>query len=322
MRRNHAALQMEFDEYQRRRAHLSAAWRSADATKQTRAGEVHAAGAHAAGLHDAGVCDAARVSATKAATQAAEAWIAEAEAEAAQVVASRGASRARPSESVAVVNGTSDNSRVSYGSRDSRGCDGAPCSNLTRVELQSELARAKPSALGVAPVLTLRSWALPSSECARTLTLRHVACRATLAEPSLVLRLFYGALLPELHARLQSGFHGEPPADPLGLRDYGRGWYFSKFAHHAHQYTGGSGCVMLVDVAVGNTETVVRCDTTRVAPSAGYDSIVVPGRRLPSQERGTRGVSEEYVIFEGAQVLPLALLFYEAEDEGRVSAET
>ena len=77
---------------------------------------------------------------------------------------------------------------------------------------------------------------------------------------------------------------------------------------------------LLCLVAVGNTETVMRRDCSRGAPSAGFDSIVVPGRRLPSQA-GTRDDSganpagharfnEEYVVFDGSQVLPLCLLEY------------
>ena len=42
-----------------------------------------------------------------------------------------------------------------------------------------------------------------------------------------------------------------PDADPLA--EYGRGWYLSKCASHAHHYTQGSGCVLLADVAVGRS---------------------------------------------------------------------
>ena len=74
--------------------------------------------------------------------------------------------------------------------------------------------------------------------------------------------------------------------------------------------------MLLVEVAVGNAETVVRRDADRRAPSAGFDSIVVPGRRLPSQGQdaaSAAGVNEEYVIFDGSQALPVALLFYDTE---------
>ena len=74
---------------------------------------------------------------------------------------------------------------------------------------------------------------------------------------------------------------------------------------------------MLAEVAVGNPETVVRRNAKRGAPSEGFDSIVVPGRRLPSQEAGVMAGSsdagEEYVVFDGSQALPLCLLWYEME---------
>ena len=79
--------------------------------------------------------------------------------------------------------------------------------------------------------------------------------------------------------------------------------------------------MLLAEVAVGRAETVVRRDAGRGAPSAGFDSIVVPGRRLPSQEEHAAGggaVNEEYVCFDGSQALPLCLLFYDADDLGDV----
>ena len=63
----------------------------------------------------------------------------------------------------------------------------------------------------------------------------------------------------------------------------------------------------------------MRRDGGRGAPSAGFDSIVVPGRRLPSQtdEEGAASArggrfNEEYVVFDGSQALPLCLLEYSA----------
>ena len=141
---------------------------------------------------------------------------------------------------------------------------------------------------------------------------QHEVCRAQLNEPSLVLRLFYGAPLSELQALLHHGFD-DVPSDPHGLSVYGRGLYFCKYAHHAHHYTGGSGCVLVAEVAVGNAETVIRRDASRRAPSAGYDSIVVPGRPLPSHAEGggSAEVNEEYVLFDGTQACPLVLIHYD-----------
>ena len=147
------------------------------------------------------------------------------------------------------------------------------------------------------------------------LTQKYESCRQRLYEPSLALRLFFAAPLPQLQKLMQRGFDStvlEPSAD------FGRGLYFSRYASSAHRFSGGAGALLLALVAVDNTETVMRPDASRGAPSAGYDSIVIPGRKDPScaSAGGASPASarfcEEYVIFDGSQALPLYLLHYEA----------
>ena len=190
-----------------------------------------------------------------------------------------------------------------------------PVAALHRTELEGELLRAKPGASGPARLLSLTRWLEPSPESAVQLQTRFATCQRLLNEPSLVLRLFYGAPIAELQGLLQSGFQNLP-TDPHGLSVYGRGWYFSKYATHAQHYAGGDNCVLLAEVAVGNTETVVRKDSGRGAPAAGFDSMVVPGRRLPAASglatgRAAGEVNEEYVVFDGSQARPLCLLFFD-----------
>ena len=82
--------------------------------------------------------------------------------------------------------------------------------------------------------------------------------------------------------------------------------FLIRYAVYAHHYTAGGCCLFLADVAVGNVETVVRWDAARGAPSTGFDSIVIPGRKLPSQScpGGGREMNvEEYVIFDGVRVV-------------------
>ena len=69
---------------------------------------------------------------------------------------------------------------------------------------------------------------------------------------------------------------------------------------------------------VGNTETVVKRDERRGAPSAGFDSVIVPGRPLPpaarhQPSRRSGGYGEDYLLFDGSQALPLYLVEYTAE---------
>lgn len=337
LRMENATLTREFEAY--RRARSGAAAHAAEA----------AAAAHVAVVTD--VTDEARESGegwkarsgvhevrspmlASAKSLSAADWIAEAEAEAArEVAASMAESRnggsdpaARPLTSDARSRSSSQSSShttsvpaspASPSGRARQRWNAALAEGVSREELQEALRRCKPGAAGPSRSLALTKWIMPSAESAKRLQHRHASCRALLTDPDLTLRLFYGAPQADLQRLLENGFDGVPP-DPHRLSEYGRGWYFSKYATHAHHYTAGGGCVLLAEVAVGSTETVVRRDAGRGAPSAGFDSMVVPGRRLPSAS-GLRGVAtgdvnEEYVIFDGSQAVPLCLVFY--EDEG------
>ena len=69
---------------------------------------------------------------------------------------------------------------------------------------------------------------------------------------------------------------------------------------------------------VGNTETVVKRDERRGAPSPGFDSVIVPGRPLPpaarhQPSRRSGGYGEDYLLFDGSQAMPLYLVEYTAE---------
>ena len=134
--------------------------------------------------------------------------------------------------------------------------------------------------------------------------------RARLNEPALALRLFYGGPKAHLERLLSEGFASSAPVEGA---EFGAGWYFSKYASRAHLYNAGGSAVLLALVAIGNTETVVRRDSRRRAPSTGYDSIIVPGRAHPFRDEAIPGrFSEEYVVFDQSQILPLHLIEYEA----------
>jgi hypothetical protein len=153
-----------------------------------------------------------------AATHEAEAWIAAAEAEAVRDAASRGGS-CGPSRAGSVpgslpgslpgsvpgsASGSATASTVASPTRSAHRVRAAP--PLTRDELAAELQRTKPSAaaVGARAALRLTKHVEPSASSARTLALRHEACRATLSEPSLALRLFYGAPLAQLETLLET----------------------------------------------------------------------------------------------------------------------
>jgi len=134
--------------------------------------------------------------------------------------------------------------------------------------------------------------------------------------------------------------------DPCGYNTYGRALYLSRYASKAAHFCGTSKQLVIVKVALGNTETQTNEERTRSSGSAGYHSVVVPGRRLPlspppppplpvtasvsgglyaaslrlgaasrpavdSAQGGPGQHGEEFLIFDAAQVLPLYSVAFE-----------
>ncbi|CAH1776040.1 unnamed protein product, partial [Owenia fusiformis] len=98
--------------------------------------------------------------------------------------------------------------------------------------------------------------------------------------------------------------------------EYGIGLYFSQYPSKAAQFS-TLGKILYAEVAIGNTQTVVKKDRTRHRPDTGYDSILTPGR-LFSNSRGddkTNHLCQEYVIFNAQQVLPLYLIEYTCSED-------
>jgi len=136
-------------------------------------------------------------------------------------------------------------------------------------------------------------------------------------DANLNMRLFYGG--HHLDRILAEGFNASDIGDAYNLNTFGQGLYFTPYFSKAHYYSEGSGKVLLCLVALGNSETVVSIEAKREKPSKGFDSICVPGRRLPLSgevKEDTMGgpasgnAMEEYVVFHPAQVLPLYLMEY------------
>ncbi|KAK2144981.1 hypothetical protein LSH36_713g01000 [Paralvinella palmiformis] len=129
---------------------------------------------------------------------------------------------------------------------------------------------------------------------------------SSLNDPTFVTRLYFcGSLkkpdrLPEI---LHNGFseqdmiHGE----------YGRGLYFSKYPLKAALYA-PLGSLILTEVALGTTETVVTKDRARTSPSKYSDSIITPGRHCSDDD--DQLLCQEYVVFDIYQTLPLYLISY------------
>ncbi|XP_071799543.1 uncharacterized protein [Asterias amurensis] len=95
--------------------------------------------------------------------------------------------------------------------------------------------------------------------------------------------------------------------------EFGVGLYFSQHASKAAHFS-ALGKLLLVDIGLGKTESVIKKDNTRTAPPEGFDSIVTPGRlsNLSGGDLMTCGY-QEYVIFDPYQALPLYLIEYRLE---------
>jgi len=60
---------------------------------------------------------------------------------------------------------------------------------------------------------------------------------------------------------------------------------------------------------VGRVESVTKPNPERTDASAGYDSIITPGRRKGMMSEAMS--NEEYVLFDGARALPLYMIQYD-----------
>ncbi|KAL5017294.1 hypothetical protein ScPMuIL_006883 [Solemya velum] len=131
----------------------------------------------------------------------------------------------------------------------------------------------------------------------------------SLKDSTLVINLYFCGTLerPErIKDILQSGFqesdysHGE----------YGRGLYFSKYPSKAAQFS-AIGQMLVVQVALGATETVTKINRTRKCPSKGFDSVITPGRLSLQLSEKDVLMSQEYIVFDWRQALPLCLITYQ-----------
>ncbi|XP_071498468.1 uncharacterized protein [Diadema antillarum] len=137
-----------------------------------------------------------------------------------------------------------------------------------------------------------------------------------LGDPTIRMRLYFcgtGARPERLGRIMSNGFSEED----FSYGDYGVGLYFSEYPSVAAQFS-AFGKMLVAEVGLGNTESVVKKDRTRVAPPIGFDSIVTPGRLSRKNADGGDGAHEsivpmdckEYIIFDSLQVLPVCLVEY------------
>ncbi|PAA51189.1 hypothetical protein BOX15_Mlig018772g2, partial [Macrostomum lignano] len=109
-------------------------------------------------------------------------------------------------------------------------------------------------------------------------------------------------------ALLERGFTG---AEHMEQGAFGLGFYLSPSPLTAALYA-PSGMLLLVWAALGATETVVSPCRGRAGPSAGYQSLLCPGR---SAYKGDDNLAREYLVFDPRQLSPCLLVLYK-DDAG------
>lgn len=128
-------------------------------------------------------------------------------------------------------------------------------------------------------------------------------------EPTLIADLYFcgGLEHPErLNDIIKHGFKEQD----FVFGEFGRGLYFSKYPSKAAQFSAHEK-ILLVEVGLGNIETVSKQDKTRKSPSSSeFDSIITPGRLHTSQGVGDMVYNEEYIVYNISQVMPLCLISY------------
>ncbi|KAJ7388896.1 hypothetical protein OS493_035043 [Desmophyllum pertusum] len=88
---------------------------------------------------------------------------------------------------------------------------------------------------------------------------------------------------------------------------YGKGLYFSMQASQAASFS-APGKLLLCNVGLGLTESIVVQDRGRTLPPPGYDSILTGGRTPSPVSPGPP--QQEYVVFDPLQAIPVYLVEY------------
>ncbi|OQR85075.1 poly ADP-ribose polymerase 3-like [Achlya hypogyna] len=104
--------------------------------------------------------------------------------------------------------------------------------------------------------------------------------------------LFYGASGAAAAAILNEGLHISNSTTGDHLR-YGRGMYFANSLEKllARMPKLGVQCVFVVEAALGRMHTETEAVPHRLAPPAGFDSVLAPGATTPSMISFSNGIS-------------------------------
>ncbi|XP_066297910.1 uncharacterized protein [Branchiostoma lanceolatum] len=134
--------------------------------------------------------------------------------------------------------------------------------------------------------------------------------RQKLQDPSLCMKLYFCGGLEHPTSRMNELIKYGFSEQDFSHGTFGVGLYFSKHPSKAANFC-PLGKILLAEVVLGKTESVVKKNHTRRTPPNGFDSVVTPGRLLPSPSGVSMVTNQEYVVFHPDQAVPVCLIEYQ-----------
>ncbi|CAH1242857.1 TNKS2 [Branchiostoma lanceolatum] len=134
--------------------------------------------------------------------------------------------------------------------------------------------------------------------------------RQKLQDPSLCMKLYFCGGLEHPTSRMNELIKYGFSEQDFSHGTFGVGLYFSKHPSKAANFC-PLGKILLAEVVLGKTESVVKKNHTRRTPPNGFDSVVTPGRLLPSPSGVSMVTNQEYVVFHPDQAVPVCLMEYQ-----------
>ncbi|XP_019645466.1 PREDICTED: uncharacterized protein LOC109486192 [Branchiostoma belcheri] len=134
--------------------------------------------------------------------------------------------------------------------------------------------------------------------------------RQKLQDPSLCMKLYFCGGLEHPTSRMKELIKYGFTEQDFSHGTFGVGLYFSKHPSKAANFC-PLGKILLAEVVLGKTESVVKKNHTRRTPPHGFDSVVTPGRLLPSPSGVSMVTNQEYLVFHPDQAVPVCLIEYQ-----------
>ncbi|XP_078573734.1 uncharacterized protein LOC144860416 isoform X2 [Branchiostoma floridae x Branchiostoma japonicum] len=145
--------------------------------------------------------------------------------------------------------------------------------------------------------------------------------RQKLQDPSLCMKLYFCGGLEHPTSRMKELIKYGFSEQDFSHGTFGVGLYFSKHPSKAANFC-PLGKILLAEVVLGKTESVVKKNHTRRTPPNGYDSVVTPGRLLPSASGDSMVTNQEYLVFHPDQAIPVCLIEYKIVGQSATNGQS